>query len=78
MRMTGIGYRIRDWTYRDARRRMVRAGRARLPQHTAIPSLDDDGNRTVECGCGWRGNGIGWASHIDSVVRAALDAGPLP
>lgn len=78
MRMTGIGYRIRDWTYRDARRRMVRAGRARLPEHVGVASLDDDGNRLVECGCGWRGNGIGWATHIDSVVRAAIGVDSLP
>jgi len=77
MDMTVTGYRIRDWTYRDARCRMVRAARSRLPAHAAIPSLDDDGNRLVDCGCGWRGNGIGWASHLDSVVRAAVDADPL-
>jgi len=74
--MTVDGHRIWDWTYRDARLRLVRAGRARLPEHVAVAALDDDGNRLVECGCGWRGNGIGWAAHIDSVVRAALDPGP--
>jgi len=78
MDMTVDGYEVRDWTYRDARLRMVRAGRARLPEHMAVAALDDVGNRLVECGCGWRGNGIGWAGHIDSVVRAALDADPLP
>lgn len=65
---------MQDWTYRDARRRMVRAGRARLPEHVGVASLDDDGNRLVECGCGWRGNAIGWAGHVDSVVRSAVDA----
>lgn len=65
---------VRDWTYRDARRRMLSAGRARLPQHVAVAGLDDDGNRVVECRCGWRGNGLGWAGHLDSVVRAAVDS----
>jgi len=78
MDMTADGVRIRDWTYRDARLRLVRAGRARLPEHVAVAALDDDGNRLVECGCGWRGNGIGWSAHIDSVVRAALDPDPPP
>jgi len=62
----------RDWTYREARRRMVRAGRAHLAEHVGTASLDDDGNRVVQCGCGWRGNGLGWAAHVDSVVRAAV------
>jgi len=62
-----------DWSYRDARRRMVRAGRAHLPRHAAFARMDDHGNRLVDCSCGWRGNGLGWALHLDSVVRAALD-----
>jgi len=70
------GHAVRDWTYRDARLRMVHAGRARLAEHVGVATLDDDGNRLVECGCNWRGNGIGWAAHIDSVVRAALNANP--
>ena len=73
-----VGARIRDWTYRDARRRMVRVARARLRDHVGTAGIDDDGNRLVHCRCGWRGNGIGWASHVDSVVRAALDADATP
>jgi hypothetical protein len=69
-----ISSRIRDWTYRDARRRMVQAARARLRDHAARADVDDDGNRLVQCGCGWRGNGLGWVAHVDSVVRAAVDA----
>ena len=69
---------IRDWTYRAARNRMVRAGRARLPGHVAVASIDNRGNRLVDCGCGWRGNGIGWAAHLDSVVRVAVDEDRLP
>ena len=64
-----------DWSYRDARRRMVRAGRAQLPRHVAAPRLDDQGNRLVDCSCGWSGNGIGWAWHLDSVVRSAMNPG---
>ena len=70
--------RVKDWSYREARRRMIRAARPRLSRHTAIPSLDDDGNRLVTCRCGWRGNGIGWAGHVDTVVRAAVDEDALP
>jgi hypothetical protein len=73
MTMTAGRSSRQDWTYRDARRRMLRAGRAQLPRHVAIARLDDHGNRLVDCGCGWSGNGLGWAGHIDSVVRAALD-----
>lgn len=65
---------VRDWTYRDAQRRLLRAARARLPEHVGKASLDDYGNRVVRCGCGWQGNGIGWAGHVDSVVRSAVDA----
>ncbi len=73
--MSVTGHPIRDWTYRDARDRMVRAGRLRLPEHVGVAIIADDGTRLVECGCRWRGNGIGWVAHIDSVVRAALNAG---
>lgn len=62
----------RDWSYRSARRRLVRAGRAALPRHTAAARMDARANRIVECGCGWTGNGLGWAEHIDQVVRLAL------
>lgn len=73
----GASISDRDWTYRDARRRMVSVGRARLLEHVGVASLDDHGNRLVECGCGWRGNGIGWAGHVDSVVRSAVDSDTL-
>lgn len=62
-----------DWTYRDAWHRLVTAGRKVLSGHTGTASLDDRGNRVVDCGCGWRGNGLGWAGHLDSVVRSATD-----
>jgi hypothetical protein len=75
MRMTVRGDEDRDWTYRAARQRMVRAARAEVPHHAAIPQLDARGNRVVKCGCGWRGNALGWAVHLDTVVRSALDAG---
>jgi hypothetical protein len=64
-----------DWTYRAARQRMLRVGRAQLPSHTAVARMDDAGNRIVDCRCGWSGNGLGWADHLDSVVRQALGAG---
>lgn len=72
--MTARGIQPIDWTYRAARRRMINAARVQLPRHVASPRLDDDGNRLVDCGCGWAGNGLGWNAHLDSVVRAALDA----
>ena len=65
---------MHDWTYRDARRRMVRAGSIGLRGHTGSARLDERGNRIVDCGCGWTGNGLGWAGHLDHVVRLALDA----
>lgn len=64
-----------DWTYRAARKRMLRAGRAQLPRHVAVARMDHAGNRIVDCGCGWSGNALGWADHLDSVVRGALGAG---
>ncbi len=70
--------RVKDWSYREARGRMVRAGRLRLSEHAAIPNLDDEGNRLVTCRCGWRGNAIGWAGHLESVIRAAVDEDVLP
>jgi hypothetical protein len=63
---------VRDWTYTDARRRLLTAGRAQLSGHAALPRLDEQGNRIVDCGCGWSGNGLGWTGHIDQVVSAAL------
>ena len=63
-----------DWTYRAARRRMVKAGKAQLPLHIAAARLDRNGNRIVDCLCGWSGNGLGWADHLDTVVRVALDS----
>ena len=62
-----------DWTYRAAWRRLLRAARAQLRKHVAVAGLDARGNRIVSCGCGWRGNGLGWADHLDSVMRLALD-----
>jgi hypothetical protein len=78
MPMTISGHPAQDWTYRDARRRMVRLGRARLLEHTGLAGLDDDGNRLVQCACGWRGNGIGWARHLESVVRSAINSDTRP
>jgi hypothetical protein len=75
MPMTARRQETQDWTYRAARRRMVRAGRALLPRHVAVPRLDDRGNRIVDCGCGWSGNGLGWIGHLDSVMRVAMDGG---
>jgi hypothetical protein len=65
----------RDWTYRAARRRMLRAGRVQLPRHSAVARMDDAGNRIVDCACGWSGNGLGWSDHLDSVVRQSLGEG---
>jgi ubiquinone/menaquinone biosynthesis C-methylase UbiE len=64
-----------DWTYRAARRRMLKAGRAQLPRHNAVARMDRKGNRIVDCGCGWSGNGLGWAGHLEDVVRQAISAG---
>ena len=61
-----------DWTYRAARKRMLRAGRAQLPSHVAVARLDEAGNRIVDCRCGWTGNALGWADHLDCVLRRAL------
>lgn len=61
-----------DWTYRAARQRIVLAGRVELPHHAAVVRMDDNGNRIVECACGWTGNGLGWDGHLDSVIRLAL------
>lgn len=67
---------VRDWTYGDARRRMVWAGGAELARHTGRGRLDARGNRIVDCSCGWTGNGLGWAGHLDNVVKLASDAWP--
>ena len=75
MAMSTARIERRDWTYRAAWRRMLRVGRAQLPRHVAVARMDDAGNRIVDCGCGWSGNGLGWADHLDSVVRQALGAG---
>ncbi len=61
-----------DWTYRDAKRRLRSVGRRHLPSHAAQPRMDREGNRLVDCTCGWTGNAIGWASHLDHVVRSAI------
>lgn len=78
MAMTISGHRIRDWTYRDARSRMVRVGRTRLREHAGVASLDDVGNQLVQCACGWRGNSLGWTGHLDDVVRSAVDSDTQP
>jgi hypothetical protein len=64
---------VRDWTYRAARRRMVLAGGMELARHTGRGRLDEWGNRIVDCSCGWTGNGLGWAGHLDHVVKLALN-----
>jgi hypothetical protein len=69
---------VTDWSYSDARRRLVRAGRSQLARHTARGRLDDEANRVVDCSCGWTGNGLGWVEHLDNVVRSALDGGRTP
>ena len=63
-----------DWTYRAARLRMIKAGGQQLSRHSAAARMDRNGNRIVDCSCGWSGNGLGWAGHLDSVVRLALDS----
>jgi hypothetical protein len=63
----------KDWSYRDARRRLVAVGDRHLRHHTASGRLDEHANRIVDCSCGWTGNALGWAGHLDQVVRAALD-----
>lgn len=76
MAVTAPRQERQDWTYRSARRRLIRAGRAELPRHVAVARLDEVGNRIVDCRCGWSGNGLGWAGHLDSVIRLALSTGP--
>jgi hypothetical protein len=71
--MTALSLSDRDWSYRDAVRRLAIVGGAELPRHTATARLDQRGNRIVGCGCGWGGNALGWANHIDAVVHSALD-----
>ena len=74
MAMTVRRAERQDWTYRAARNRMLRAARAQLPRHDAVARMDDAANRIVDCRCGWTGNALGWADHLDSVVRGALGA----
>ena len=76
IRMALGEHSIRDWTYRAARRRMVRVGGSELAHHIGTGRLDASGNRIVDCSCGWAGNGLGWGSHLDDVVRHALDVAP--
>ena len=54
---------------------MLKVGRAQFPRHSAVARMDGAGNRIVDCRCGWSGNALGWADHLDSVVRQALGAG---
>jgi cyclopropane fatty-acyl-phospholipid synthase-like methyltransferase len=62
-----------DWSYHEAKRRLVVAGRRRLQRHAASVRLDEAANPIVDCGCGWTGNAIGWAQHLDQVVASSLD-----
>ena len=75
MTMAGVRTERQDWTFRAARRRMLRAGRTQLPLHVAVARMDEAANRIVDCRCGWSGNGLGWADHLDRVVRQALGPG---
>jgi hypothetical protein len=63
---------VPDWSYRDARQRLIAAGQALLPRHSATGRLDERANRLVDCTCGWSGNGLGWSEHLDHVVRSGL------
>lgn len=63
---------IRDWTYRGAQLRLRRVGQRHLARHIARVQLDAVGNRMVQCGCGWRGNGLGWLAHVDHVIGGAV------
>lgn len=71
--MTALSPSPRDWTYRDAWQRLMRAGTAELSRHTGTGRLDERGNRIVDCSCGWKGNALGWADHLDAVVRSAVE-----
>lgn len=73
----GIRDHHQDWTYREARQRLVDAGGRYLQRHTASSRLDDVANRIVDCSCGWTGNALGWAGHLDQVVRSSLDGGGI-
>jgi hypothetical protein len=63
---------MRDWSYREATRRLHRAGQRHLPRHAAGVRIDSSGNRIVDCQCGWSGNGLGWLSHVDHIISDAL------
>ena len=62
-----------DWSYREARKRLVVAGRRHIQRHPGSIRLDDNANTVVDCGCGWTGDPLGWAGHLDGVVRASID-----
>ena len=64
-----------DWTYREARQRLVDSGGRHLQRHIASSRLDEVANRIVDCRCGWTGNALGWAGHLDDVVASSLDGG---
>lgn len=63
---------VRDWSYREAQRRLRRIARQCLPSHSAHVRLDRVGNRMIDCSCGWRGNGPGWLTHVDQIVCDSL------
>lgn len=65
------GETVRDWSYGEAKRRFQEAAAAHLPRHLASVELDSEANRIVRCACGWAGNGLGWLTHIDSVLASA-------
>ena len=62
-----------DWSYADARRRLVVAGRRHLQRHAAVIRLDDGANPIVDCACGWTGNPRGGADHLDDVIQSSID-----
>jgi hypothetical protein len=66
------GETIRDWTFREAKRRLRQVAAVHLPKHTAGMRLDRDGNRVVRCSCGWVGNGLGWLTHMEAVLGGAV------
>ena len=63
-----------DWSYREARKRLLVAGRRHIQRHAGSIGLDDNASPIVDCACGWTGNPHDWAGHLDGVVRASIDA----
>jgi hypothetical protein len=67
-----VQWPIRDWSYRAARRRLHRSSQQQLPSHAAAAEFDLSANLIVQCACGWRGNGLGWVTHLHDVVGSAI------